>query len=134
MEGHISAVHSFIMVHAKAKWRVKANVLTQARALVAGNQVFFASDNLYAVDIGSGKAQIIELSGGPVGNPVLYEGIIYAGGGDYMHAVDPESGRVLWKFETKGWVDAPPTAGPPVIHEGVIYFGSVDCTVYGLKL
>lgn len=126
--------YAFDLSSGSVKWTVNANVLAQARPLVAGNRVFFGSDNLYAVEMVSGKAQTVELSGGPVGNPVFHEGIIYAGGGDYMHAVDPESGRVLWKFETKGWVDTPPTGGPPLIHEGVIYFGSLDCTVYGLKL
>ncbi|MGH7411426.1 MAG: PQQ-binding-like beta-propeller repeat protein, partial [Candidatus Methylomirabilis sp.] len=118
----------------KVKWTVTGRVLTQAEPLVWNNTVFFGGGSLHAIHVESGQGRTYDLSGGPVWQPIISEGILYVGGGRYMHAVDPSSGKILWRYRTGGWVAAPPTGPPPVVRDGLLYFGSLDCNVYALRL
>lgn len=115
------------------RWVVDGRTLTQARPLVFDGKVFFGDAMLYAIDLVSGSARVDDISRGPGGNPVVSGGVLYVAGGRYMHALDPGSGRLLWRYRTGGWVDAPPTGPPPVVHHGRIYFCSLDCAVYALR-
>jgi outer membrane protein assembly factor BamB len=45
-----------------------------------------------------------------------------------VHALEMESGRVLWSFVAGGRVDSPPT-----LHAGLVLFGSADGYVYCLR-
>lgn len=69
-----------------------------------------------------------------VGSVVLHEGTLLVPGGRFLHAVDPATGAVRWRFATRGWVAAPPTGGAPLLRDGVVWFGSLDCGVYGLRV
>lgn len=115
-------------------WSVDTQVLSQACPLVVDSRVFFGSDRLYSVELATGEARSFDMSGGPVGNPVMGEALLHVPGGRFMHAVDPATGLVIAKFGAEEWIDAPPTAGPPVMRDGVVYFGSLDCHVYGVRL
>ncbi len=53
---------------------------------------------------------------------------IYVGSRDKkLHALDPQSGRQLWEFVTRGMVDS-----SPVVVGSRVFFGSQDGRIYGL--
>lgn len=52
-------------------------------------------------------------------SPTVVNGIAYVGGPDrFVHAVDVNSGKEVWRFETSGQV-----SGTPTVAEGRVYFG-----------
>jgi outer membrane protein assembly factor BamB len=115
------------------KWSVSTQTLSQSTPLVEGSWVFFGADQLYRIELSTGIYQAFDMSGGPVGNPVMGAKYLYVPGGRFMHEVDPKTGRILERFAAKEWVGAPPTGGSPVIKDGVVYFGSLDGHVYGVR-
>lgn len=115
------------------KWSVNTKTLSQSKPLVVGSRVFFGADHLYSIELSSGKHQAFDMSGGPVGNPVMGPKYLYVPGGKFMHEVDPETGRIIDRFAAKEWVGAPPTDGSPFVRDGVVYFGSLDGHVYGVR-
>jgi outer membrane protein assembly factor BamB len=124
---------AFDLEEKTVKWSVNTKVLTQSRPVIFGDKVFFGSNRLYSVHVETGKFQTYDMSGGPVGNPVISGNTLYVAGGKFMHAVNPATGSIISKFGADEWIDAPPTAGPPTVRDGVIYFGSLDCNVYGIR-
>jgi outer membrane protein assembly factor BamB len=116
------------------KWTVDTERLSQSRPIIFGDKVFFGSNRLYSVDIETGEYRTYDMSGGPVGNPVISGSALYVAGGRFMHEVNPATGSIISRFKAGGWVDAPPTAGPPIFKDGVIYYGSMDCRVYGVQV
>ena len=86
-----------------------------------------AIQRAYGLDLKTGaKKWDVELERGvlPPRNeaaiPLLTGGVVYFGSAiaPYMHALDPASGKVLWKLKTHG-----PVKGGLVYDGGVIYFG-----------
>jgi outer membrane protein assembly factor BamB len=65
------------------------------------------------------------------GAPVAAGGkVLVAGGDDHsIHALDAESGKVLWTYTTGARVDSPPT-----LYRGLALFGSRDGRVYCLRI
>ena len=114
-------------------WALRMPVLSQARPLIVGSRVFWGADRLYAIEAERGRFQTYEISGGPVGSPILSQNTLYVPGGRFMHVVDPHTGQVRERFEAEEWVQAPPTVGPPLMHQGVVYFSSLDCRVYAVR-
>ncbi|MCL7931764.1 PQQ-binding-like beta-propeller repeat protein [Halomonas llamarensis] len=55
------------------------------------------------------------------------EGEGYAGAHGYMNAMDTESGELVWRFETGGFV-----RGAASIAGGTVYFGSHDHYMYAV--
>ena len=56
------------------------------------------------------------------------ERVVYVGGRDkFLHALDSQSGKLLWKFPSKSRVES-----SPVISGNTVYFGTVGGQVYGL--
>jgi outer membrane protein assembly factor BamB len=64
---------------------------------------------------------------------VRYGDVLYVPGGNSLHALDPATGEVHWRFDAGKWVNAPSTIGPPPIVNDVVYVGSLDCRVYGVR-
>ena len=63
----------------------------------------------------------------PIATPAYADGLIFVGGGYGSHefyALDAESGRVVWKMQTK---DDGPTAA--VVEDGYVAFNTESCTV-----
>lgn len=55
--------------------------------------------------------------------------MVYVGSDDRnLYAIDRQSGDVLWKYETAGFVGT-----SPFVVDGVIYFGSYDGSVYAVR-
>ncbi len=74
----------------------------------------------------SWKAQL----GGKLTSPVVAEGKVFVASVDThtVHALDANSGEVVWSYTAGGRVDSPPT-----IHKGMALFGSADGHVYCLR-
>jgi outer membrane protein assembly factor BamB len=63
-------------------------------------------------------------------SPVIVDGKVILGGRDKrVHAIDQETGKLVWEFETRGRVDSSPVAAA-----GVIWVGSHDGNLYALNL
>ncbi|NND70833.1 MAG: PQQ-like beta-propeller repeat protein [Rhodothermales bacterium] len=59
---------------------------------------------------------------GRIGQPAIADGVVYVGSeAGILHAVEMETGRELWRFETDR-----PVYHPPVVNEDLILFGSWD--------
>ena len=68
--------------------------------------------------------------GGKLSSPVSAGGKVYVAQIDAhtIHAIDSESGKILWSYTASGRVDSPPT-----IYKGRVLFGSADGYVYSLN-
>ncbi|MCH2363529.1 MAG: PQQ-binding-like beta-propeller repeat protein, partial [Planctomycetes bacterium] len=68
--------------------------------------------------------------GGKVTPPVIAAGKVFLARVNQhtVHALDEETGKSLWSFNTGGRVDSPPT-----IHRGRVLFGSADGWIYCLR-
>jgi hypothetical protein len=69
--------------------------------------------------------------GGKLTPPVLDRGIVVVARKDthQIHALDSETGKILWSYSSGGRIDSSPT-----ISRGCVYFGSADGQVYCLTL
>lgn len=86
---------------------------------------------LYALDPANGEVlwKSEDLGGAVVGMPVVQNGMIYVGSfGPGMAAVEAETGKVVWRYPTAGWV----WSGPAVDGE-TLYFGDLAGTMYALN-
>jgi outer membrane protein assembly factor BamB len=68
--------------------------------------------------------------GGALTSPVLAGGRAFVASKDAhtVHALDAQTGQVLWEFTAGGRVDSPPT-----VDRGRVLFGSADGSVYSLR-
>jgi outer membrane protein assembly factor BamB len=96
-----------------------------------------AIEHAYGLDLATGKKiWDIRLEGGilPPRNeaaiPLLEGGTLFFGSSisPWMHAVDPQTGRVLWRFKAHG-----PVKGGLVDVDGIIYFGDMGGYLWALN-
>lgn len=105
-----------------------------ATPIVNGGNVIQPSmdHHLYAIDPETGELvwNSDDLGGAIVGQPALGDGedVLYVGtfAGE-MLAVQVETGAILWRFPTEGWV----WAGPALV-DGTLYFGDLDGMLYAV--
>ncbi len=87
--------------------------------------------HIYAIDTQSGseKWPAIDIGGASVGTPAYGpEGTLYIGTfNKEMLAINAESGQILWRQTTDGWV-----WGGPTLREGVLYFGDLSGSLYAM--
>ncbi|MFY0654965.1 MAG: PQQ-binding-like beta-propeller repeat protein [Cyclobacteriaceae bacterium] len=63
-------------------------------------------------------------NGGLLGSPTVVDDIVYFGGPDgFVNALDSETGKELWRFETNSTVSIAPT-----VAEGKVFFGYLGAT------
>ena len=127
------ALIGYDLQRSAVRWSVNTHTLSQATPLIEGEWVYFGADRLYAVRLTDGDTRSYDLGGGPVGSAVRYGDVLYVPGGNSLHALDPATGEVHWRFDAGKWVNAPSTIGPPPIVNDVMYVGSLDCRVYGVR-
>jgi len=60
--------------------------------------------------------------------PAICNGLIFFGNGSFF-ALEASSGRLAWKFVTKGAIHSSPT-----VNNGMVYFGSNDRNFYALDI
>ncbi len=105
-----------------------------ATPIVNGGDVIQPSmdHHLYAIDPETGDLvwSSEDLGGAIVGQPALGDNgdVLYVGtfAGE-MLAVQVETGAILWRFPTEGWV----WAGPALV-DGTLYFGDLDGVLYAV--
>jgi outer membrane protein assembly factor BamB len=137
------------------KWAFKTAGPVVSSPTVVGGVAYVGSDDqqLYAVDLATGKEKWKFATGGPVrSTPAVVAGVIFVGSYDgVFYAVDAATGKEKWKFampgekkfEAKGMHGCLPRAqimpdfwdlylSSPAVADGVIYFGSGDGNCYAL--
>ena len=95
-----------------------------------------ATQHMYAIDVASGAVRWdINLESGTLqprneaSIPLLAQNMLFFGNAvaPWMHALDPPSGRLLWRTVTRG-----PVKGGPVYFEGAVYFGDFKGYLWAL--
>ena len=137
------------------KWKFESGSRINSSPAVADGTVYFASYDgfFYALDAAGGKLKWKFQTAGErrftakhihgaqpatesmpdpfdfyLSSPVVAGGVVYFGSGDgNVYALDPNSGRVKWKFGTGDVVHA-----SPALAEGTIFIGSWDHFLYAL--
>ncbi|MFH1068162.1 MAG: PQQ-binding-like beta-propeller repeat protein [Candidatus Glassbacteria bacterium] len=154
--GEDSCLYAIDRSNGKLRWRFRTGGAVASTPAVEGNRVYFGSadGNFYALDAPSGKPVWSFKTGGErrfgaiglfgmqpadqmiadtwdfyLSSPAVYKRMVYFGGGDgVLHALDRDSGRERWRFQTGGVVHS-----SPAVDNGLIYIGSWDACLYALK-
>ena len=126
-------------------WRFSTRSNMHASPAVVDGVAYVGSDDrfLYAVDTQTGQEKWRFDAGQPVrSTPAVGDGTVYFGSGcigagdrcadppgldSYFYALDLQTGREKWHFETGGAV-----VSSPLVADGVVYFGSEDQHLYAL--
>lgn len=84
---------------------------------------------LVALDAETGDRRWTHETGGRWATPSVGDDVVYAGNREgFVDAVALDDGSHLWRFETGGGVD-----GPPSVADGRVYVGDSDGQVYALE-
>jgi outer membrane protein assembly factor BamB len=111
-------------------WRFETKDSIEGAPAIAGGVVYVGSldENLYAVDLASGKQKWIYKGGPFKASPAVHGDAVYAGDSDgKFHCIDAATGKKRWIFETGAEI-----TGGANFHENLILFGSYDETLYCL--
>jgi outer membrane protein assembly factor BamB len=120
-------------------WKFQtAGEITSSPAVAEGIVYVNNDTGLYALDAHKGVQKWLLKTGEPVpfahrwdyfqSSPAWVDGVLYFGSADgYLYAVEANSGKVLWRFQTAGRVRA-----SPAVADGVVYGGSMDGNLYAL--
>lgn len=144
--------HAVDLKDGRFKWSFSAGRGIFGEALATDDAVFFVCDNgyLFKLDRATGKElwrydlgdarvpripphQLVDNSGDfdwdfAAPKPLLADGVLYVGSGDGgMNAVDPSTGKQLWRFQAEGRIRSGAIAdGPRLV------FGTMENFVYAL--
>jgi outer membrane protein assembly factor BamB len=109
---------------------------TCCAAAMLGGTVFVGTDDDLLLAVGLAEKRVLwrhEESNDAVSfissAAVTPQAVIVGARDNAVHALEPKTGRPLWRFPTKGRVD-----GSPVVVGNRVFVGSVDGRVYGLDL
>lgn len=111
-------------------WEFKTKDAIEGGAVIVDGIVYFGSydQNLYAVELKSGKQKWATKLGPIKAPPAIHKGRIYVGDVDgKFYALELATGKVLWKFETEDQITASAN-----FFEDRILIPSHDSTVYCL--
>src|SRR5262249_43160317 len=113
--------------HLQVLWKFQAKDSVEATAAIANGTVYVGSldENLYALDLATGK-QKWAYKAGPLKSPVaVRDGAVYVGNTDNtFHCVDAATGQKRWTYDT----EAPITSGANFASDSVL-FGCDDETL-----
>ena len=151
-----SSVYSIDAKDGRLFWKFKTGGKVRSSAAVSDDKVLVMSSNglLYCIDQESGKQvwtfttsgehvfAAKGLHGAPqnygiindpwdmfLSSPVIANGIVYFGcGSGTFYALDCNSGKEKWEFETKGVIHS-----SPAYSDSTIFFGSWDSYMYALN-
>jgi outer membrane protein assembly factor BamB len=91
---------------------------------IANGVVYVGSSDgdLYALDLKTGETRWrLMTRRGRAHAPAVVGGSVYFASGQYLYAVESDSGRELWEFKTAGYV-----LGYPIINDEIVCFASHD--------
>ena len=82
------------------RWSFPTDRPIDGTAAIANGVVYVGSDQLYAIDLKTGKEKW-KFASGAIKSPVsIHDGKVFVGNDDgVMHCVDATTGKSLWKFE-----------------------------------
>lgn len=109
-------------------WDFKTESIVETTQIIYENRVYIsASDNLYCLDINTGK-EIWKFST-PLGSwtPTIWDNKIYFGTHKSVTCVDIDTGIRNWEFQTDNYIQSVPT-----VDDGLLYIGSEDDHLYCL--
>ncbi len=112
------------------QWKFETKDSIEGAPAVAGGVAYVAStdENLYAVDLATGKQKWAYKAAPFKASPSVHGGAVYAGDSDgKFHCVDAATGKERWAFETGGEI-----TGGANFHGDLVVFGSYDETLYCL--
>jgi len=73
-------------------------------------------NSLRSVNVGSGTEQwTFEMGDGTASRPTVANNVVYIGDGEYLHAIDINTGQKKWDFRTEGNVQS------PIVVDGSVY-------------
>lgn len=124
----------------KELWRFSAGAPVHSSAIAIAGRIYF-SDNrqtVYALTETTGKLawkfNMDKKKEYPwrfdyyYASPIFFDAKLFIGGDDgYMHALDPLSGKQLWKFKAKGIIRS-----SAAIYKNLLLFGDTEATLYAV--
>jgi len=127
-------LHIIDVIEGKQVASVPIDSPTGSTPAVMGEHLFFGTEGGVFLGIDWKKAAVLwkyqneQRTQAFRSSAAVAKGIVVFGGRDkFIHALDPTSGDVLWKFATRKRVD-----GSPVIVQDRIFVGSSDGRLYAL--
>lgn len=94
-----------------------------------GMIVFGAGDDLVVAALNGSEKQRVKVGNFWKSKPAYQSGIVFIGSNDAkMYAVDLGKNKIIWSFDTSGWV-----MSDPVYSRGTVYFGDNSGNVYALN-
>jgi len=142
-DGHLYALD---IQTGKLQWKFQAaGAVSSSPAVYHGTVYIEAGDAAFhAVDANIGREKWTVKTDAPIppdpklmsngkwefehASPVIAGDAVYFGGADgYLYALDPATGKQMWRFKTAGRIRA-----TPAIADGVVYVGSMDGHLYAV--
>ncbi|HKE49660.1 MAG TPA: PQQ-binding-like beta-propeller repeat protein [Rhodanobacteraceae bacterium] len=129
-----SADHFLYVVDRKTgaeRWRYDTKADVDATPVVYDGHILIGNRGygLFSLDANTGKEtwKLFFWGSWVESTPVVQDGVIYIGASDLrrVSAIDPKSGRVLWRTDVYGW-----TWGTPVVTTDRVYAGAAGGTPY----
>lgn len=118
----------------KPIWKHDTGAEIEDQPLVAGGKVFVGNrgGGLYALDLATGERlwKLYFWGSWLESTPVVADGVLYVGSSDLrrVSAIDPESGRVLWRTDVYGW-----SFGTPLLVGDRIFAGAAGGEPYFVR-
>ncbi|GGB18625.1 outer membrane protein assembly factor BamB family protein [Puia dinghuensis] len=115
-------------------WKIKLGKASSGSPTVDNGVVYFANDQLYAVNSSTGAIiwgvnPSSDSSAVYPGNPAVANGIVYFGSSDRnVYAMDAATGHLVWKYYTGDVVNASPT-----VANGIVYVTGGFDNLYALN-
>lgn len=111
-------------------WMYEHDARVRAAPGVSESTVYSVGrdDSLLALDAEDGELRWSHEIGraSEYSSPTVYDGTVFVGSGDGMHAVGAYGGGERWTFESSI------VHSTPAVEDGVVYFGSNDDNVYAV--
>lgn len=135
-----SCLYALDKLNGNLKWKFKTEGEIKSKPLLyKGSVIFNSTDGLvYSIDKRDASEHWTLNTHGEkrhdiwdyyLSSPVYSDNKIFIGSGDgNIYAIDPDSGTLIWKFQTGGIVHA-----TPLIHNKIVYVGSFDGFFYAIN-
>ncbi len=111
-------------------WVIHENDMPLTDILLLNDTLIYgASDELVVADINGSVRSRTRVSPFWESRPEFHLGVVYIGSNDgKMNAVNIYTGKILWTFDTGGWI-----MSDPIYSNDVVYFGSNDGYIYAVN-
>ncbi|MEW6528930.1 MAG: PQQ-binding-like beta-propeller repeat protein [Candidatus Micrarchaeota archaeon] len=113
-----------------AMWTTAESGKAITEPLLSKDDIIFGFDNaLIIVNLSGNKTAKINVAPFWGSKPAFYENKVFIGSTENkMYAIDRYENRILWTFDTNGWI-----MSNPIYYDNNLYFGSNDGNIYALN-